>query len=96
MLKGCVRLEGIKFNKIRKKIKNISQMFDCYGYLTSIDLSNFNTENVNYMSYLFNQCGSFTRLNLSNFNTQNVTDMGFMFFGCVILEHLIINPKKFE
>ena len=96
LFKGCVRLEGIKFIKIRKKIKNISQMFDCCGYLTSIDLSNFNTENVYDMSYLFNQCGSLTSLNLSNFNTQNVTDMSFMFFGCSMLEHLIINPKKFR
>ena len=47
------------------------------------------------MSYLFNQCGSLTSLNLSNFNTKNVTDMSFMFFGCGMLEHLIINPKKF-
>ena len=58
LFKGCVRLEGIKFIKIRKKIKNISQMFDSCGYLISIDLSNFNTENVYDMSYLFNQCGS--------------------------------------
>ena len=86
LFKGCVRLEGIKFIKIRKKIKNISQMFDCCGYLTSIDLSNFNTENVYDMSYLFNQCGSLTSLNLSNFNTKNVTDMSFMFFGCGMLE----------
>ena len=71
-------------------------MFDCCGYLTSINLSNFNTENVYDMSYLFNQCGSLTSLNLSNFNTQNVTDMSFMFFGCSMLEHLIINPKKFR
>ena len=95
LFKGCVRLEGIKFIKIRKKIKNMSQMFDCCGYLTSIDFSNINTDNVYDMSYLFNQCGSLTSLNLSNFNTQNVTDMSFMFFGCGMLEHLIINPKKF-
>ena len=96
LFKGCVRLETIKFIKIRKKIKNMSQMFDCCGYLTSIDFSNINTDNVYDMSYLFNQCGSLTSLNLSNFNTQNVTDMSFMFFGCGMLEHLIINPKKFR
>ena len=96
LFKGCVRLEGIKFIKIRKKIKNISKMFDGCGYLTSCDLSNFNTENVNDMSYLFNQCGSLTSLNLSNFNTKNVSDMSFMFFGCGMLEHLIINPIKFR
>ena len=74
----------------------MSQMFDCCGYLTSIDFSNFNTDNVYDMSYLFNQCGSLTSLNLSNFNTQNVIDMSFMFFGCGMLEHLILNPKKFR
>ena len=29
----------------------------CYS-LTNIDLSNFNTENVNDMSYMFNECNS--------------------------------------
>ncbi len=52
-------------------------MFDFFGYLPSIDLSNFNIQNVYDMCYLFNQRGSWTSLNLSNFNTQNVNDMSF-------------------
>ena len=45
--------------------------------LTSLNLSNFNTNNVTNMSYMFNKCSSLTSLNLSNFNTNNVYDIRF-------------------
>ena len=50
--------------------------------LTSIDLSNFNTQNATNMSYMFSGCKSLTNINLSNFNTQNVTNMSGMFDWC--------------
>ena len=43
--------------------------------LLSIDLSNFNTNNVTNMEYMFCRCSSLTSLNLSNFNTNNVEEM---------------------
>ena len=51
---------------------------DC-NKLTSLNLSNFNTNNVNNMSCMFNNCSSLTSLNLSNFNTNNVNNMSCMF-----------------
>ena len=51
-----------------------AMFFKCYS-LTSLNLSNFNTKNVQNMSYMFNECSSLTSLNLSNFNTNNVITM---------------------
>ena len=54
--------------------------------LISIDLSNFNTQNVIYMDGMFSDCKSLKSINLSNFNTQNVTYMNGMFSGCESLK----------
>ena len=50
-------------------------MFNECSSLISLNLSNFNTNNVQNMSYMFNKCSSLISLNLSNFNTNNVKDM---------------------
>ena len=50
-------------------------MFNKCSSLTSLNLSNFNTNNVTNMDSMFNKCSSLTSLNLSNFNTNNVTNM---------------------
>ena len=65
-----------------------NHMFKECNLLTNLDLSNFNTKNINNMSYMFCGCNSLTSLNLSNFNTQDVTDMGSMFEGCEKLTNL--------
>ena len=41
----------------------------------SLNLSNFNTNNVINMRGMFNKCFILTSLNLSNFNTNKVTNM---------------------
>ena len=56
-------------------------MFSNCSSLTSLNLSNFNTNNVTNMSGMFYNCSSLTSLNLSNFNTNNVTNMSYMFNG---------------
>ena len=57
----------------------MSGMFAGCSSLTSLNLSNFNTNNVNNMSFMFAGCSSLTSLNLSNFNTNNVNNMSNMF-----------------
>ena len=54
-------------------------MFYQCSSLTSLNLSNFNTNNVNNRYAMFSECSSLTSLNLSNFNTNNVTNMSGMF-----------------
>ena len=46
----------------------IGMFFDCSS-LTSLNLANFNTNNINNMSYIF-----------SNFNTNNAKYMSFMIY----------------
>ena len=69
--------------------------YDCNS-LISLDLSNFNTQNVTNMCWMFRDCNSLISLDLSNFNTQNVTDMYAMFSGCksLIRENLITKDDK--
>ena len=72
-----------KFNKL---LSSTTFMFsNCYS-LISLDLSNFNTENVTEMCYMFSSCFSLISLNLSNFNTQNVKNMDSMFSSCNSLQ----------
>ena len=44
-------------------LKDIRSMFYNCSRLTSLNLSNFNTNNVNNMSYMFSFCSSLTSLN---------------------------------
>ena len=47
-------------------------MFEGCESLTSIDLSNFNTQNVKIMERLFSYCRSLRFLDLTSFNTAEV------------------------
>ena len=69
-------------------------MFYGCSSLTSLNLSNFNTNNVNDMSEMFSSCSSMNFLNLSNFNTSNVTNMRRMFFGLNKSCEIIAKDKK--
>jgi surface protein len=62
----------MKYNNL---LKNINFMFYGCSSLISLDLSNFNTINVNNMSGMFKKCGSLEKLDLCNFNTSNVVNM---------------------
>ena len=74
--------------KFKKSLTKINHMFYDCKRLIKLDLSRFNTENVNNMSYLFYFCKCLTNLDLSNFNTQYVTNMSNMFSDCSSLKNL--------
>ena len=57
-------------------------MFSGCSALTTLDLSNFNTEKVTNMSFMFSYCYALTTLDISNFNTKKVTSMRAMFYYC--------------
>ena len=65
-------------------------MFSFCNSLTSLDLSNFNLQNVTHFVSMFSDCNSLSSLNLSNFNTQNVIHMGSIFSKCNSLIYKII------
>ena len=66
-------------------------MFENCCALTSLDLSNFNTQNVTNTVCMFYGCENLTSLDLSNFNTQKVTEMFYMFKDCKKLNSLNIS-----
>ncbi len=85
---------NIKFKTI---MKDCSHMFANCEYLTDIDLSSFNTEQVTNMAYMFYGCINLASINLSSFNTKNVTDMSYMFSLCEKLTSIdlsLFNTKK--
>ena len=57
-------------------------MFGSCNNLTSIDVSNFDTQNVTNMHNMFIGCGNLTSIDVSNFDTRNVTNMYGMFGDC--------------
>ena len=63
-------------------------MFSECSSLKELNLSNFNTNNVNNMSGMFYKCSTLKELNLSNFNTNNVINMSYMFSYCSSLKEL--------
>ena len=75
----------LKFNI---KISNCRYMFYGCINLINIDLSNFNTQNVNNMAWMFGYCVNLTNINLTSFNTQNVKNMRGMFCRCEYLTEI--------
>lgn len=69
-------------------LKRMDSMFsDCFS-LTSLDLSGFDTSQVEDMSDMFAECNSLTSLDLSGFDTSQVTSMARMFYECSRLASL--------
>ena len=66
-------------------------MFSECQNLTSIDVSNFNTENVVRMNNMFYSCYSLTSLDLSSFNTKKVNSFYSMFYYCRNLRNVDIS-----
>ena len=57
--------------------------------LIYIDLSKFDSSNINNMSYMFSNCNCLREIKLSNkFKTAQVINMSYMFFGCVYLAYV--------
>ena len=82
--KGNIKVEFI-FNKL---LTSTNYMFYGCSSLQSINLSSFNTTNVNNMSGMFCYCSSLQSIDLSLFNTTNVNNMSGMFSRCTSLKSL--------
>ena len=69
-------------------LTRMNSMFNGCSSLTSIDLSGFDTSQVDSMGSMFYNCSSLASLDLSGFDTSQVTSMGYMFSGCSDLKTL--------
>ena len=65
----------VEYLRVDSNIITMKQMFSSCSRLTSLDVSNFNTEKVTNMYQMFYDCSKLTSLDLSNFNTEKVTNM---------------------
>lgn len=73
---------------------SMRQMFYKCKDLTTLDLSNFDTQNVKDMFMMFCGCSSLKSLDLSSFNTKKMassTSMDYMFSGCSSLTSLNVS-----
>ncbi len=73
---------------------------DCFNFennnIREIDLSHFDTEDIENMSNMFANCKNLEMLNVSDFNTINVTSMCGMFSGCENLEEIDLSSFDTE
>ena len=69
-------------------VASFGSLFYGLSAVKTLDLSLFNTSNVQYMIAMFGECSSLTSLNLSSFNTSKVVNLGQMFNGCSSLTEL--------
>ncbi len=70
--------EWIYLNNIYKLIKITSYMLSYFSSLFSLDLSNLNNNNFNYINEMFYSCSKLSSFNLSNFNINNVNNMSYI------------------
>ena len=85
----------IKYSFIKNLTKTDYLFYRCKS-LTSINLSNYNTENVTNMKNMFGDCKSLKNINLLNLNTQNVINMSDMFSGCISLTNIDLSNFNTE
>jgi surface protein len=88
--RGDIKVKFIFHNLLT----NIYCMFRDCSSLKSIDLSSFNTTNVNDMESMFRKCKSLKSLDLSSFDTTNVSNMILMFSYCSSLKKENIKISK--
>ena len=68
------------------KADGISYLFYECNALTQLDLSNWDTSNIQYMVATFDGCNNLTELNCSTWNTSKVYNMQLAFYNCNSLE----------
>ena len=90
MFKDCIKLEQILWNNnfITSNVTNMIYLFYNCKSLKDIDLSFFDTKNVEIFGGMFTNCASLKNLDLTHFNTSNGKNMSFMFYGCTYLTTL--------
>jgi surface protein len=72
----------------------MSWMFGSCESLTNIDVSNFNTANVDNMRAMFYNCAELGNVDVRGFKTDNVTDMSWMFAYCKKMTEIDLNSFK--
>ncbi len=88
MFSNCAKLEEIKFSPlfVTENVVIMSHMFSGCASLTTLDLSDFDTHNVEWLEGMFMFCTKLQEITFSeNFTTEKVKSMGWMFYNCTSL-----------
>ena len=93
MFKGCTRLESVNLDFAEPCtltwIYGLESVFENCMSLVSVDLSKFNTAEVESMANMFYCCSNLQSITFGdNWNTENVEDMSYMFAGCTRLQSI--------
>ena len=90
--------DGVYYLKLKLKtcIKDCSFMFYNVNNLTNVDLSSFDSKNVNNMRYMFSDCNNLESIEFGNFNTKNVKDMSLMLYECSQLINIDFSSFEIE
>ena len=76
---------------------HVSDLFNGFGGITSIDLSELDTSNVTTMEYMFNECYSLTEIKgIENIDTKNVESLEGTFSNCKALTELDLSNWNVE
>lgn len=97
MFFDCSSLTSITFgdNFDTSKVTKMSSIFAYAEALKTLDLSGFNTKNVENMAQMFFKCSSLTSITFGdNFNTSNVTNKIDMFSYCKSLTKIYLNNEE--
>ena len=91
-----IKKQGEKVNIWNLDVSLVEDLSDLFkglcGNVKSLDLSGWNTSNVENMSGMFAYCENLKNLVLSNWETLgNVKNMSYMFYKCSSLESLILS-----
>ena len=85
---------NIKY-KFSQKLKSTSDLFlDCQ-HLETIDLSKFDSSEIDSMKWMFCNCFSLKKINLSNFDTKRVSNMSLLFYSCKSLKTINLSSFNF-
>ena len=87
-------IKGIE-NLNTSEVIDMSGMFRNCEALTTLDLTTFDTHNVQYLSSMFysENYSTLESVDLSSFNTENVMTANYMFYGCTELKTIYVGDN---
>ena len=81
------------FNKL---LRNTSSLFENCKYLTSVDLSNLNSKELELMINMFNNCINLKEFIFNNSDTKSIKNMNGMFYKCESLKSIDLSNLNLE
>lgn len=84
---NCCSISGLELLDFSQSNDMYAMFYNCKN-LTELNLSTFNTRNVEDMWCMFESCSNLEKLDLSTFDTSKVRDMSCMFSNCEKLEEI--------